>query len=212
MIQCYIIWALEKTAKYTKKKIRLFIRHPEFVRILCLQKFSIHPAAASECTEMQTSHNFRPSRTRPRIPSQTPRIAYGGRNFLTLVLPLLTPSNPPPCLKFVFCQFKVILGLVRSYVTLAQSAEPDHESWYEGWGTDLTLPGGGWRSAWWVTQYWGRAISQAVSRWLPTAAARVHSRVSSSGICGEQSGAGVGCFRVLRFLQPIFIPSKSPSS
>jgi hypothetical protein len=53
------------------------------------------------------------------IPSQIPRIACGGRSFLTLVLQLLTPSNPPPCLKFVFCAFKVTLGLVRSYVTLA---------------------------------------------------------------------------------------------
>jgi hypothetical protein len=32
---------------------------------------------------------------------------------------LLAPSNPPPCLKFYFCAFKVTLGLVRSYVTLA---------------------------------------------------------------------------------------------
>jgi hypothetical protein len=36
----------------------------------------------------------------------------------------------------------------------------------------------------------GRAIAQAVSRWLPTTAARVRSRVWSSGICGGQSGAG----------------------
>jgi hypothetical protein len=34
----------------------------------------------------------------------------------------------------------------------------------------------------------GRAIG--VSRWLPTAAARVRTRVWSSGICGGQSGAG----------------------
>jgi hypothetical protein len=34
----------------------------------------------------------------------------------------------------------------------------------------------------------GCAIVQAVSRWLPTAAARVW----SSGICGGQSGAEVG--------------------
>jgi hypothetical protein len=38
----------------------------------------------------------------------------------------------------------------------------------------------------------GRAIAQAVSRWLPTAAAWVQSRVWSSGICGGQSGAGAG--------------------
>jgi hypothetical protein len=38
----------------------------------------------------------------------------------------------------------------------------------------------------------GRAIAQAVSRWLPTAAARVRARVLSCGICGGQTGAGAG--------------------
>jgi hypothetical protein len=38
----------------------------------------------------------------------------------------------------------------------------------------------------------GRAIAQAVSRWLPTAAARVRAQVRSCGICGEQSGTGTG--------------------
>jgi hypothetical protein len=33
-----------------------------------------------------------------------------------------------------------------------------------------------------------RAIAQAVSRWFPTAAARVRARVWSSGICATQSG------------------------
>jgi hypothetical protein len=45
----------------------------------------------------------------------------------------------------------------------------------------------------------GRAIAQAVSRWLPTAAARVRSKVRSCGICGGQSGTGAGFLRVLRF-------------
>jgi hypothetical protein len=53
----------------------------------------------------------------------------------------------------------------------------------------------------------GRAIAQAVSRWLLTAAARVRSRVWSSEICGGQSGAVAGFLRVLRFPLPIFIPS-----
>jgi hypothetical protein len=58
----------------------------------------------------------------------------------------------------------------------------------------------------------GRAIAQAVSRWLSTAAVRVRSRIWSSGICGGQSGAGEGFLQVLRFPLPIFIPPKSPSS
>jgi hypothetical protein len=57
----------------------------------------------------------------------------------------------------------------------------------------------------------GRAIAEAVSRWLPTAAARVQSRVWSSGICGAQSGVGVGFLRVLRFPLPFILPN-SPSS
>jgi hypothetical protein len=66
--------------------------------------------------------------------------------------------------------------------------------------------------SWLVTTELGLAIAQAVTRWLPTAAARVRSRVWSSGICGGQSGAGAGFLRVLRFSLPIFIPSNSPSS
>jgi hypothetical protein len=58
----------------------------------------------------------------------------------------------------------------------------------------------------------GRAIAQAVSRWLPTAAARVRARVWSCGICGGQSGARAGFLRVLRFPLPIFIPPISPQS
>jgi hypothetical protein len=60
----------------------------------------------------------------------------------------------------------------------------------------------------------GRAIAQAVSRWLPTAAARVQTRVYSSGICGGQIGAWAGFRRVLWFPLQIFIPpisSQSPS-
>jgi hypothetical protein len=58
----------------------------------------------------------------------------------------------------------------------------------------------------------GRAIAQAVSGWLPTAAARVRARVRSCGICGEQSGIGVGFLRVLRFPLSIFIPRIAPQS
>jgi hypothetical protein len=58
----------------------------------------------------------------------------------------------------------------------------------------------------------GRAIAQAVSRWLSTAVARVRARVWSCGICGGQSGAGAGFLRVLRFPLPIFIPPTPPQS
>jgi hypothetical protein len=57
-----------------------------------------------------------------------------------------------------------------------------------------------------------RAVAQAVSRWLPTAAARVRARVWSCGICGGQRGAGAGFLRVLRFPLPIFSPPIAPHS
>jgi hypothetical protein len=55
-------------------------------------------------------------------------------------------------------------------------------------------------------------LGRAIAHWLPTAAARVRSRVWSSVICDGQSGAGVGFLRVLRFPLPIFIPPNSASS
>jgi hypothetical protein len=63
-----------------------------------------------------------------------------------------------------------------------------------------------------VTTGQGRAIAQAVSRWLPTVAARVRARVWSCGICGRQSGAGACFLRVLWFPLPIFIPPIAPQS
>jgi hypothetical protein len=59
----------------------------------------------------------------------------------------------------------------------------------------------------------GRAIAEAVSRWLPTAAVRVRARVWSSGICSEQGGVGAGFLRILRFPLPKpFTPPTSQSS
>jgi Ni,Fe-hydrogenase I cytochrome b subunit len=58
----------------------------------------------------------------------------------------------------------------------------------------------------------GRAIAQAVSRRLPTAAARVQARVRSYAICGEESGTGAGFLQVLRFPLPIRIPQIAPQS
>jgi hypothetical protein len=58
----------------------------------------------------------------------------------------------------------------------------------------------------------GCAIAQAVSSWLPTAAARVRVGVWSCGVCGGQSGDGAGFLRVLRFPLSIFIPPVAPKS
>jgi hypothetical protein len=58
----------------------------------------------------------------------------------------------------------------------------------------------------------GRAVVQAVSRWLPTAAARVRARVWSCRICGGQSGAGADFLRVLQFPLSIFISPIAPQS
>jgi hypothetical protein len=50
---------------------------------------------------------------------------------------------------------------------------------------------------------WGPALNTNLGPLgLATAAARVRSRVWSSGICGGQSGAGAGFLRVLRFPLP----------
>jgi hypothetical protein len=57
----------------------------------------------------------------------------------------------------------------------------------------------------------GRAVVQAVRRWLPTAAARVHVR-AACGVCDGQSGTGAVFLRVLRFPLLIIIPPNSPSS
>jgi hypothetical protein len=53
-------------------------------------------------------------------------------------------------------------------------------------------------------------VTQAVSRRLPTAAARVRARVRSCRICGGQSGTGERCLWVLRFPLPILIPPTAP--
>jgi hypothetical protein len=58
----------------------------------------------------------------------------------------------------------------------------------------------------------GRNIAQAVSRRLPTAAARVRPQVRSCGNCGGQSGTGGGFLRVLRFPLPVLIPPTTPHS
>jgi hypothetical protein len=56
-----------------------------------------------------------------------------------------------------------------------------------------------------------RVVAQAVSRWLPTAAARVRIQ-AACGVCGGQSSNGAGFLRVLLFPLPIIIPPISPSS
>jgi hypothetical protein len=58
----------------------------------------------------------------------------------------------------------------------------------------------------------GRAIVQAVSHRLPTAAARVRSQVRPRGFRGGRSGTGAGVLRGLWFPLPILIPPNAPYS
>jgi hypothetical protein len=59
---------------------------------------------------------------------------------------------------------------------------------------------------------WDRAIAQAVSRRVPTAAAHVRAQVRSCGIFGGQIGNPVGFLRVFRFPLPILITPTAPHS
>jgi hypothetical protein len=58
----------------------------------------------------------------------------------------------------------------------------------------------------------GRAIAQAVSRRLPTVAARVRAQIKSCGIRDGQSGTGAGFLQVLRFPLSILVPPTAPHS
>jgi hypothetical protein len=55
-------------------------------------------------------------------------------------------------------------------------------------------------------------VAQAVSRRLPTAAARARAQVRSYVICGGLSGTEADFLRVLRFPLPILIPPTAPHS
>jgi hypothetical protein len=57
-----------------------------------------------------------------------------------------------------------------------------------------------------------RGIAQAVSRRLPTAAARIRARVRSYGVCGGQSGILSGFLLVLQFPLAIIPPTAPHSS
>jgi hypothetical protein len=67
----------------------------------------------------------------------------------------------------------------------------------------MTIKSRGLRLAGHVTRMGiGRAIAQAVSRCLPTAAVRGSRSGRHVGFCGGQSGAGAGFLRVVRFPPP----------
>jgi hypothetical protein len=65
-----------------------------------------------------------------------------------------------------------------------------------------------------IINFWkkGRAIAQAVSRRLPTAAARLRAWFMSCGNCGRQSDTREGFLRVFRFYLPFRIQPIAPQS
>jgi hypothetical protein len=64
-----------------------------------------------------------------------------------------------------------------------------------------------------IFSFKGRAIAEAVSRWLPTAAARVHARVWQVGFVADKMAPGQVFSEYFGFpCQPHFIPPTSPSS
>jgi hypothetical protein len=63
-----------------------------------------------------------------------------------------------------------------------------------------------------LNAFLGSAIAQAIGRRLPTAAARMRSKVKSYGICGGQSGTVASFLRLLPFPLPILIPPDVPFS
>jgi hypothetical protein len=58
----------------------------------------------------------------------------------------------------------------------------------------------------------GRAVVQSISRWLPTAAARVRVRAKHVGFVVDKAALGQLFPQVLRFPLPIIIPPIVPSS
>jgi hypothetical protein len=57
----------------------------------------------------------------------------------------------------------------------------------------------------------GLAVALAVSRGLPTAAARIRYQLMSCGICGGRSGIGTDILLVVQFPLPL-IPPTTPHS
>jgi hypothetical protein len=90
------------------------------------------------------------------------------------------------------------LVFVRNYIRYKSSLYtcPDHGTTSSSSYHDIPVPEFRTaRSLYLRYHYWeplGRAKAQAVSRRLPTTAARVPAQVTSCGICGGQSGTGVG--------------------
>jgi hypothetical protein len=62
------------------------------------------------------------------------------------------------------------------------------------------------------SRIWGRTMTQAVSRRLPTAAASVTSQFKKSGLYGGQSGTAASFLRVLQVFLLILIAPTAPHS
>jgi hypothetical protein len=111
----------------------------------------------------------------------------------------------------LFCLMCAVSGLAKGWFSFHGVLPTVYRS--RNWKSGLGPTEGCWAVDRYIVKgLEGRAVAQAVSRRLLTAAARVRSQISLCGICGGLRDTGAGFLRVLRFPLIILIPPTAPHS